>query len=50
MRSPAITTTPDTTIERAAEIMIRNNVGALPIVEEKMIGIVSRTDLIKTLR
>lgn len=50
MNSPAITTSPDTLVEDAAHTMLQHNVGALPVVNERVIGIVTRTDLIKTLR
>lgn len=42
-----ITTTPDTPPFIAAELMSSNSIGYLPVVhEEKMIGIVTRTDLL----
>jgi len=50
MTSPAITADPDMPIQKAAEVMIENNIGALPIVRKRLVGIVTRTDLIKTLR
>jgi len=51
MKSPALWTKSDIAIREAASIMIENNVGALPIVEKnKMIGIISRTDLLKTIQ
>ena len=50
MTSPAITAYPDTTIEEAAQIMLENNIGALPVVKEKLMGMVTRTDLIKTIK
>jgi len=50
MKTPAIWTTPNMTAEDAAKIMIKNNLGALPLIEnDKIIGIVSRTDLLKTI-
>jgi CBS domain-containing protein len=50
MKSPAIWTTPNTTASEAASIMIKNNVGFLPILEkDKIIGIISRTDLLMTI-
>jgi CBS domain-containing protein len=50
MKTPAIWTEPNMTAASAAAIMIKNNVGALPIIEEnKLVGIVSRTDLLRTI-
>lgn len=50
MRSPAICTTKDVTCREAANVMIKNNIGFLPVIEnEKIIGVVTRTDLIKTM-
>ncbi len=51
MKSPAITAKDTITIKEAAEIMIKNEVGCLPIVggDEKVKGIVTRTDLLKSL-
>jgi len=50
MNSPAITAKPDIKIKDAAKRMLEKNIGCLPIVEEKLHGIVTRTDLIKTLK
>ena len=51
MKFPAIWTEPKISAADAALIMIKNNVGALPLVEKnKIIGIVSRTDLLKTVK
>jgi len=51
MKSPAIVAEPDISIREAAEIMLKNNIGAIPLVKDnKLVGIVTRTDLIKTLR
>ncbi len=51
MRSPAITAKDTITIKEAAEIMIENEVGCIPIVggDGKLKGIVTRTDLLKHL-
>jgi len=50
MKTPAIWTQPSTTAIQAAGIMLKHNVGALPLIEnEKIIGIVSRTDLLNTI-
>lgn len=49
MRTPAIWTEPSITASDAAHIMIKHNVGFLPILQaDKIVGIISRTDLIKT--
>ena len=49
MKTPVVWTGPNTTATDAAKIMIKHNVGALPVVEnDSIIGIITRTDLIKT--
>ena len=50
MNAPAITTDSSTSIRSAAEMMVQNDVGCLPIVDDRLEGIVTRTDLIKTLK
>jgi CBS domain-containing protein len=51
MKTPAIWTDSNITIEEAASIMIENNVGSLIIKENnKVVGIVTRTDLLKTIK
>lgn len=50
MKTPALWTEPKMTATGAASIMIKKNIGALPIIENgKLIGIVSRTDLLNTI-
>jgi CBS domain-containing protein len=50
MKTPAIWTDPGMTVSEATKVMIKNNVGALPLIENnKIIGIITRTDLIKTI-
>jgi len=50
MKTPAIWSQPNISAQNAASIMIKNNVGALPIIEhDKLIGIISRTDLLNTI-
>lgn len=50
MKSPVIWTEPNITAAQAAKIMLKNNIGALPIIQDdKLIGIVTRTDLLKTI-
>lgn len=51
MRKPVLWTEPSMTAKDAATIMLKNNVGALPLIENnKLVGIVSRTDLLKTIQ
>jgi CBS domain-containing protein len=41
---------PSTSIYDAAQLMLKQNVGALPVLEkEKLVGMVTRTDLLKTI-
>jgi len=51
MTSEVITTTPDTTIEDAAHLMVIKRVGGLPVVDENNypIGMITETDIFKTL-
>ena len=50
MKTPALWTEPNTTVTDAANIMLKKNVGALPLTENgKVVGIVSRTDLLNTI-
>jgi len=50
MKTPALWTKPNMAIADAASIMIKKNVGALPLIENgKLVGIVSRTDLLNTI-
>jgi CBS domain-containing protein len=51
MQIPAVTASVDVTVKEAAEKMIEHGVGCLPILdgEQKLIGIVTRTDLVKML-
>jgi acetoin utilization protein AcuB len=50
MTPEVITTTPDTTIEDAAHLMVVKRVGGLPVVEgEKVVGIITETDIFKVL-
>ena len=49
MKSPVIWTTKTITIANAATLMLKHDIGALPIVdEERLIGIITRTDILKT--
>jgi CBS domain-containing protein len=49
MKSPAIWTETSTTVADATKIMLKKNIGSLPLLERnKIVGIVTRTDLLKT--
>ncbi|MEA2055078.1 MAG: CBS domain-containing protein [Candidatus Thermoplasmatota archaeon] len=51
MKTPAIIVNEDITVEEAAAIMMKNEIGCVPIVgdDEKIKGIVTRTDLVRLL-
>lgn len=50
MTRKVITASPDMTIERAAQIIYENKIGALPVVKgNKLVGIITTTDLMKVL-
>jgi CBS domain-containing protein len=50
MKKPVVWTEPHITISDAARIMMKENIGALPLIKNNTIeGIVTRTDLIKTI-
>ena len=50
MRAPVVWTTPSVSILNAAQLMLNYNIGALPVLEnEKLVGMVTRTDLLKTI-
>ncbi|MHB1043181.1 MAG: CBS domain-containing protein [Eubacteriales bacterium] len=50
MTSVPITVTPDTPASAVRELMIENDVGRLPVIKDgKLVGIVSRTDVLRTL-
>jgi CBS domain-containing protein len=50
MRSPVIWLTPTSTILDAAKCMMALNVGSLPLLEdERLVGMVTRTDLLRTI-
>ena len=50
MKTPALWAEPDMTATDAASIMLNKNVGALPLIENgKLVGIISRTDLLNTI-
>jgi CBS domain-containing protein len=48
MSEPAVTITPDATIEALAELMVERRMNPVPVVENgQLIGIVSRSDIIR---
>ena len=50
MTSDPITVTPQTPVEEAVTIMCERQIGGVPVVEEgKLVGIITRTDLLKLL-
>ncbi|HWR27257.1 MAG TPA: CBS domain-containing protein [Candidatus Thermoplasmatota archaeon] len=50
MRSPVVWSNPSMIISDAAQLMLKQNVGALPLLEnDKLVGMVTRTDLLKTI-
>jgi CBS domain-containing protein len=49
MRSPVFWTTPSKSIIETAQLMLKYNIGALPVIENDMlVGMITRTDVIKT--
>lgn len=50
MRSPVVWTNPSMSIFDAAQLMMDQNIGALPLMEnEKLVGMVTRTDLLRSI-
>jgi CBS domain-containing protein len=50
MRSPVVWTNPSMSIADAAQLMLNQNIGALPLMEnEKLVGMVTRTDLLRSI-
>jgi tRNA nucleotidyltransferase (CCA-adding enzyme) len=48
MRTPAITISSKAPLAKAIELMLRRNVGRLPVVDEgNLVGIISRSDAIR---
>ncbi len=48
---PVMTVSPETSVNEAAELMIREGIGCLPVVQEgRLTGIVTKTDLLQHLR
>jgi CBS domain-containing protein len=50
MRSPVVWSSPSLHIYDAAQLMLSKNIGALPLLEnDKLVGMVTRTDLLRTI-
>jgi len=50
MTSPVVTTSPDTTIRAALEIMLQRRIGCLPVVDgERLVGLLTETTCMKYL-
>lgn len=54
MSQPVIAAAPDTEIRLIAEVMVRQRIGALPVVDsdtqfEKVVGMITRTDLLRVM-
>jgi CBS domain-containing protein len=48
MSEPAVTITPEASIEELAELMVERRMNPVPVVEdERLVGIVSRSDIIR---
>ena len=51
IKTPAVWIAPALTVRDAAKLMLKMNVGALPIIKnDQIIGIISRTDVLKTIQ
>lgn len=51
MKTPAISAESSKTVNEIAELMMKHQIGSIPITEhDKLIGIVSRTDVVKTIK
>lgn len=50
MTTKMITVSKETTVEEAAQLMVQHSIKRLPVIENgKMIGIISRADIVRTL-
>jgi len=47
MSSPAISVGPDDELETAVGTMLRDKIGSLPVVDKRVIGIITETDLLR---
>ena len=50
MTAEVVTTTPDTPIEDAAQLMVAHKIGGLPVVDEHdgLVGVITETDIFRT--
>jgi CBS domain-containing protein len=50
MRTPVLSTTPSVSIYDTAQLMLKENIGSLPVIENgALVGMVTRTDLLRTI-
>jgi CBS domain-containing protein len=51
MHTPVMTATPDMNLVKAAEVMMENRIGCLPVLadDKQVIGMVTETDLFRAL-
>jgi CBS domain-containing protein len=50
MKAQVVSSTPSMRITDAAELMLKHNIGALPLLEnDKLVGMITRTDLLRTI-
>jgi CBS domain-containing protein len=48
MAYPAVTVTPDTSVDEAADLMLQKGIGCLPVLDgTQLVGIVTKTDLLR---
>ena len=48
MRAPVLTVSPSATVEEAAQILLKHQIGGLPVVEEnRLVGIITTSDIMK---
>ncbi len=49
MSTPAITVSPNDTLETAVEVMLSNTIGCVVVVDHGVVGILTRSDVLKAL-
>lgn len=48
MTKDLVTVTPETTLEKAAQVILQHKIGGLPVVKgERLVGIITTTDILK---
>ncbi|MGH7774714.1 MAG: CBS domain-containing protein [Candidatus Binatia bacterium] len=48
MTKDLVTVTPETSLEKAAQVILQHKIGGLPVVQgEKLVGIITTTDILK---